>query len=879
MRWWQIKGRDADLERELRSDLELEEEEQRESGLPAEEARYAARRAFGNETLIREHTHEAWGWAPVERLRQDSHFGLRQLIRNPGFTAVAVLTLALAVGVNTTIFSAVSALLLRKPPVKDPDTLCAVSSKNILRGDDLVGVSAADFASWQKENDVFQEMAAIEKGRSFTLTGKGEAESVHGDRVTPDFFAAIGVIPALGRPFLALEDQPGSNHEVILSASLWQERFASNPSAVGRDLEIDGTPYRIVGVMPPLGNISGGSRTQLWTPLVFTSDDLSSTARANHSIDLALGRLKPGVTLAQAQAEMDSVAKRLAQRYATTNKDWGVTVLTLQEYNIRSESVRNAMVLLMTAVGLVLLIACANVAGLLLTRGACRTHELAVRSALGASRGRIVRQLLTESLLIGSIGSGAGLLISLWGIRLLRAGFDFNEFGQQVGDRLRIDQPTLLFALFIALLTTIVFGLLPAIQSSKAPPRGALSQTSRTGSAGAVSSRLRKILVVAEVAVAVILLAAAGVDMREVLRELNEPNGFNSQHLVTVNLDVSGPRYKQLAARIAFFEQVTERLRGLPGVESAAADSCIPMGCFYSTGFRFVGREPQPSSAPPSAQFFVVGPEYFHTMEIPVLRGRGFSADDNAHNPVVALVNEEFARRFFPKGDAQGRQIEVEDGNHVPAQIVGIVGNVNNSVGQLHPRPQIYESYLQVPVNAFSTMTLIVRSGVPHTALAPLLRHVVWSIDQGQPAGVTPMEDLINDNLGGDKLMEGLMGLFGGLALGLAGLGIYGVIAYSIAQRTQEIGIRMALGAGKSDVLGLVLREGGVLIGIGCAVGIVPALLLPKLFSGVLNGFALQGPSVAVGAGLVVSLVAWFATYLPARRAMNLDPMWALRAE
>lgn len=606
---------------------------------------------------------------------------------------------------------------------------------------------------------------------------------------------------------------------------------------------------------------------------------MSAPARANHYIDLVLGRLKPGIPLTQAEADMDSIARRLAQNYSGTNQHWGVTVLTLQEYNIRSENVRNAVVLLMIAVGLVLLIACGNVAGLLLTRGACRTHELAVRSALGASRARIVRQMLTESLLIGVASSGAGLLISLWGIRLLRAGFDFNEFGRQVGDRLHLDPPTLLFTLAIALLTTVVFGLLPAIQSSKVPPRGALSQTSRTASAGGGSSRLRKILVVAEVAAAVALLAAAGVDMREVLRELNEPNGFNSQHLVTLNLDVSGPRYKQWPTRIALFEQVTEKLRGLPGVNSVTADSCVPMGCFYSAAFHVLGQEPHPASELPSAQFFVVGPEYFHTMQIPILRGRGFATDDNARDPIVALVNEEFARRFFPKEDTLGRQIEVEDGNHEPAQIVGIVGNVNNSVGQLHPRPQIYESYLQVPVNAFSTMTLIVRSRGPNRALAPLLRHVVWSVDQAQPAGVTPMEDLINDNLGGDKLMEGLMGLFGGLALGLAGLGIYGVIAYSVAQRTQEIGIRMALGAGKRDILRLTLREGGVLIGIGCAVGIIPALLLPKLFSGVLNGFALQGPSVAIGAGLAVSLVAWFATYLPARRAMNVDPMRALRSE
>lgn len=523
------------------------------NAVSAEEARYAARRAFGNPTLIKEHTREAWGWAPFERFWQDVRFGLRQLVRNPGFTTVAVMALALGVAVNTSIFSAVSAFLLRKPPVKDPDTLCTVSSKNLLKGFDLVGVSAPDFESWQSQNDVFQKMAAVESGRSFTLTGKTEPESVRGDRVTPDYFAVIGIVPAIGRTFLPDEVRAGSDHVVILSSALWKERYDSDPSTIGKSLEIDGEPYGIVGVMPPLAGITARSRPQLWTPLVFGVEDLVPSARSNHFIDFVLGRLRAAVTLKQAQAEMDSIARRLAQNYPT-NKDWGITVLTLQEYNSRSLDVRNAMMLLMTAVGLVLLIACTNVAGLLLTRGACRAHEFGVRSALGASRGRILRQMLTESLLIGVAGGGAGLLFSFWGVRLLRAGFDFNEIGKQMGAELRIDQPTLLFTLAITLLTTIVFGLVPAIRSSNASPSGALSQTGRIGSIGSASSRLRRVLVAGEVALAVILLAAAGVDLREVTRELNAPNGFRPQDLLSANLDVSSPRYKQLDARIALFD-------------------------------------------------------------------------------------------------------------------------------------------------------------------------------------------------------------------------------------------------------------------------------------------------------------------------------------
>lgn len=878
MRWWQIRKRNADLERELQADLELEEEEQRENCASSEEARYAALRAFGNPTLIRERAHEAWGWTPVERLWQDVRYGVRQLTRNPGFAFVSVMTLALGIAVNTSIFSAVSALLLRKPPVKNPTTLCAISSRNLLESYDLAGVSAPDFEAWRNQNDAFENMAAIEAGRSFTITGNDEPQLVHGDRVTPNYFAVTGIMPALGRAFLANEAQPGNNHVVILSTALWRTRYHGDPGVVGQDIEINDEPFKIIGVMPASAGITALSPPQLWTPLVFAPEDLSARARANHFIDLVLGRLKPGVSLKQAQSEMDSIGRRLAQSYPTTNKDWGITVLTLQERNIRSENVRNAMLLLSTAVGLVLLIACTNIAGLLLTRGAGRAHELAIRSAMGASRVRLLRQMLTESLLIGIASALAGFFLSIWGVQLLRAGFNFNEAGRQIGAGLRIDQPTMLYTLVISLLTTIVFGLVPAVRSSKAPPGDALSQNGRAGT-GIAASRLRRVLVAVEVALAVILLAAASVDMREVLREVHSPTGFNPENLLVANLDVSSRRYERLDARIALFEQVTDKLRSFPEVEAADVDSCVPLGCFYSTSFDLPGQAPQRSSTRPSADFFVVGPEYFRTMQIPLLRGRVISGSDTASSPIVAVVNQEFTRRFFPGQEAMGKQVEVEDGNHRRAEIIGIVGNVNDSVGQLHLHPQIYESYLQTRVNAFSAMALVVRSRVPHATLAPILRQAVWSVDKGQPATIQTMNELYNDNLGGDKLMLGLLAIFGSLAVLLAGIGIYGVIAYSVAQRTREIGIRVALGAKRRDVLRLVLREGGVLTGIGCVIGIVPALLLPKLLSGVLGGFALQGPLAVVAAAVMVAITSYLATYIPARRAMRLDPMQALRTE
>lgn len=870
---------DDDLDEELCTHIDFAVEENLKCGMSEQEARTKALREFGGVTQTKEQYRMQRGLPFIETAWRDLRFGCRQLRKSPGFTITAILTLALGIGVNTTIFGAFSAMLFRKPPVKHPDTLCALSSKNIVYGDDLVRASAPDFESWQKQNDVFEQIAAVETGRSFTLTGKFEPQSVDGDRVTAGFFSVVGVVPVLGRPFLPSEYKSGSNHEVILSSSLWRERFNRDPSALGRDIEIDGEPYRIIGVMPPFVGVSPESQPQLWTPLVFSPQDLSQPARANHYINLVLGRLKPGVTLNQAQAEMDSIARRLAQAYPKTNKNWSVTVLTLQEYNIRSEDVRNFMLLIMSAVGLVLMIVCTNVAGLLLARGACRSHEFAVRSALGASRGRILRQMLTEGMLIGASSGLAGLLISLCGIRLLRAGFDFNQYGERIAAGFRIDSPTFLFMLAITLLATILFGILPAIGSSTVPPRGALSRTGHTASGGKESARLRRVLVIAEVATAVILLTAGVVVMRHLLRELNEPNGFNQQQLLVANLHVSNPRYELQNARLALYEQTSQKIRNLPEVEDVALDSCVPMSCFFSLSFDFVGRAARPSSARPSANFFVVGPEYFRTMKIPFLKGRGFSDEDNVQEPVVAVVNQEFMRRFFPNGDVIGKQIEVKDGNHKRAQIVGVVGNVNNVVGQIHPRPQIYECYLQIPVKAFSRMALVVRSRMPAAALAPMLRRAVWSVDKAQVVEVRTMENLVNDNIGGDRLVTELLGLFAGFALGLAELGIYGVIAYSFAQRTREIGIRLALGARKSDVLSLILREGGVLIGIGCTAGILAALLVPNLIRGMLSGIAPQGPLAVLVAAVAVILASCLAIYLPAYSAMNIDPMGALRNE
>ena len=882
MRWYQrFFGRrltEKHLDAELQFHLEQQIAEYVSAGMRPDEARRRARLEFGGLDQVKEECRDVGTAHFIEVLIQDLRYGLRMLRRNPGFTFVAVLTLALGIGINTTIFSVISLILFGKPPVKDPDSLCTISSRNLVKGDDLANVSGPDFESWQKQNDVFADMAAVEAGRSFTVTGTSEPESVYGDRVTQDYFRVVGAMPALGRAFLPSEAQSGNTHVVILSDAFWHERYGANPDAIGKNLEIDGELYTIVGVAPDrAGEALPWYAPRVWLPLVSGAPDSVPSARADRNLNLVLGRLKPGITVQQAQSAMNTIAQRLSMLYPQADKGWGITVLTLRGYNMRrSSDAVDAMMMLMVVVGLVLLIGCANIAGLLLVRGASRTHELAVRSAVGASRLRLLRQMLAESLLVGAAGGGAGLLTSVWGIHLLRAAFFADGL---TTDRFGLDQPTLLFTLAVSLLATLVFGLLPALRASKANPRDALSESGRTGSHGFGRTRLRSVLVTGEIVLAVVLVAAASIITRDVVREMTEPNGFDPRHVLVVALNVGTPRYKNLEARVTFFQQVTEKVRNLPGVEAAGVDSCVPMGCSYSTAFSVVGQLAVPASERPSADFSTVGPDYFPAMQIPLLEGRVFADSDDAHAPVVAVVNQEFAQRFFPNEDAIGKQIEVNDGTHQPAQITGIVGNVKDYPGELVPPPQIFECYLQIRVNAFSSMALVVRSRLESAALAPMLRRAIWSVDKDEPVTLQTMQELVGSRMRGDKVLTELMAIFASLALLLATVGIYGVIAFSVAQRTREIGIRVALGAQGKDVLSLVLRQGAALAAAGCAIGALLALPLPHLFSSLFSGFAPQGPLTAIAATTIVAVVALCATYVPAYHATKVDPIVALRCE
>ena len=814
-------------------------------------------------------------------LLQDLKYGLRMLAKNPGFTAVAVLTLALGIGSNTAIFSVVSGVLLRKPPVKHPDRVMMVLSTNRAKGWGYGPdhpVSAPDFIDWRSENHGFEEMAAIEPWGDFNLTGQGEPQRVAGTRVSANFFHLLGVDTSLGRTFAEGEDEEGRDHVAILSYGLWQTHFASDPRVVGKMIKLNGESYTVVGVMPASFKLFIFP-SQVWIPLAFDSKQLSPAGRQSRSL-YVFGRLKPEATVEQAQAEMAAISRRLEQSYPEADKGWDATLISLQEFQIQDFHIRPALMLLMGAVGLVLLIACANIAGLLLARGAGRQHEIAVRAALGAGRWRLVRQLLSENVLTAIAGAGLGLLFASWGIRVLHAAASWNEW---VGSmEFAIDTRVLLFAIGLSLLTVLLFGLVPALQVSKSDLHATLKEGGRTGAMGAARSKIRRVFVVAEFALALVLLAGAGLMIKSFLEAISANPGFNPGELLAAEVSLPTSKYKSPSQQAAFFHQVTEQLQSLPGAVSAAATGSLPLsGEPGNVPFTVEGQPMLPPQERPQAIYYAISPDYLRTMEIPVIRGRAFTDLDNAGASPILLVNETFARRFFTKGDAIGQHISLDAGNGVSSpwrEIVGVVGNVKDWFGQPGFNPQIYVPYLQAPS---AGMTLVVRTKADPAGIAPAVRAAVWAVDKGQPLGnVMTMSQFIEDRgEGGDRLMGELLGTFAGLALILAAVGIYGIIAQTVAQRTHEIGIRMALGAESGSVLRLVVGQGMRLAVYGLVIGLAFAYPLPRVFGAAFPGFSVHSSWIFFIAPTLVAVAALLASYIPARRATKVDPMVALRYE
>ena len=871
-----MRGRfeQRELDQEVEAHLAEKADELMDSGMPEREAREQARREFGNVTLHRQDSREVWQWAWLETLLQDLRYGVRMLRKNPGFTAVGAATLALGISANAAIFSVVSGWMLKKPPVADPDRVVMVVSTHAARAVERGWSSPADFLAWRDTNHVFSSLAAAEVYRQFNLTGAGEPERAHGMRVTVNYFETLGVTAYLGRTFLPGEDQPGRDRVAVLTYGLWQRRFASDPRAIGKTIGLDGEKYTVIGVMPASFRQSE-FMAQVWTPLVLTPET-GPKARDTRSLVL-LARLKPGVKIAQARAAVASLARRAEQNYPASEKGWGANVMTLQEYTIEEDHIRAGLTLLMAAVALVLVIACANIANLLLARGSKRQHEIAIRAALGARRWRLIRQLLVESLLIALLGGAAGLVLAYWGVGVIRGKLAFNEYVAAIAGDVMLDERVLAFTCLISMGAALVFGLAPAVRISAGDPQSTLRHGGRAGDLRRGWGR--DLLVGAEIALAMVLVIGAALIIKATAEEVTGDPGFDAARVLTAAVSLTDARYHDPARRTTFAESTIGTLRGMPGVEAAAVASAVP----FEAGRQSFSIQGQPLLPPPDrkrARYFAVGPEYFRALGIPLIQGRAFASADRAGARRVAIVNRVFAERFFPGRSAIGRYIAIdhdEPARPVWSEIVGVAANIKGSFGPKEEDAQMYEPYRQAPS---SEMQIVVRAAGDPNRLASALRRAVWSADPGQPvARVLTISRIFDEQEGGDYVMDSLLGIFGAMALLLAAIGIYGVVAYSVAQRTHEIGIRMALGARRGDVLRRVVGKGMLLAVVSGALGLLAAAPLPSLFTATLESFRVHSLPIFFCVPLLLLLVVLAAIYVPAARAARVDPMEALRYE
>ena len=820
----------------------------------------------------------------MNTLLQDIRFGLRTLRNKPGFTAAAVATLALGIAANTTVFSAVNGWMLRPPRIKDPSGVVVIVSFDLAKGPLGPGnhkpVSAPDFVAWREQSHAFEDMVASEWS-DFALTRKGDPERLSGMRASASYFQMLGVSPALGRTFLPDEDQPGHAQVVILSDALWQRQFGSSPNVVGTTVRLNDEIYTVIGVMPSSYRL-GVYGPQLWTPLVLGPESVLPTARGDRRLTVT-ARLKSGVSVETAKAEMAALAQRSEQTYPGTSKGWSATAVTLQYY-IAAEF-RVAMRVLMGAVVFVLLIACANIASLQLARGAERQREFAVRVALGAGRFRLVRQLLVESLLIALAGGGLGLLLSSWGVDLFRSGLTWNEYVRSMALEVTIDRTVLGFTLGASIFAAILFGLAPALHQTGLDLHSTLKEGGRASTQSKARNRTRSVLAVAELALALALVVCAGMLVQTFLHQVSVGFGIDPNQVLTADISLSSTRYKDPAKQTAFFQEAIQRLEALPGVISVGATTNMVPSVVDSeqvVTFSIAGQSEAPRTERPRADYSAISPDYLRTLRVPLLRGRSFLSSDTAQAPPVALVSQTFVQRYFPNEQPIGKRLRLDTSASDRSdwsEIVGVVGTVKDSFGELKDSPQVYEPYLQ---RQSSMMTFAVRTGSDPAAFAPMMRGAVWSLDKDEPiTRVQTMNQVIADYGAGGFMVSTMMGTFAGLALALAVVGVFGVIAYTVAQRTHEIGIHMALGAQKSDVLRMVVRKGMVLGAFGIGIGSV--LAAPLIWLRMIPEEQAMSPDqraiVFLVALFVLSLAALLASYLPARRATKVDPMVALRWE
>ncbi|MGB6692035.1 MAG: ABC transporter permease [Terracidiphilus sp.] len=874
MSWWRRLFRagrmDREVDAELRHHFELLVDAKIRSGMTAEEARREARIEFGGHEQVKEDCRESRGTMLVSSIVQDLHFALRQLGKNPGFAMVTIVTLALGIGATTAIFSIFNATLLQPLPYKDPDSLVMLWSSMPMFG--FVGPGALtdpDYAQWAQQNQVFEQIAAFRSGQTSNLTGVGVPERLLGVTATASLFPLLGVAPELGRAFNAEEQIPGHENVVLISHQLWARRFASNPEIVGKTIKLDGTDFTVVGIMP--AGFQFPNEPDFLIPLVLTGDRSNAT-------DQVVARLKPGLTLQRAAEDVTLIQHRLNPTHP--HDDIHLSFAFLKDKMVAD--IRPALTVLLAAVALVLLIACANVANLFLTRATARRQEIAMRRALGAGRLRIVRQLLTESTLLACLGGFLGLLLAaatrhlLLGL-MLQSAAGPGDLQQIVASD--IDAWVLGFASLIALATGIVFGLAPALSVSRFDLHSPVRAAAMTFTSESRSRRIRNVLVVGEFSLTLILVVSAGLLLKSFVRLIEVNPGFEPRNVVLVNLELPETRYPTVPRMTAFHDAVLDRAAALPGVRAAAT---VGMGMLFGGGVvkGDFTLEDRPQPPPDMVSKVMVSPDYFRVLSIPLVGGRAFDRSDTAQSQRIVIVSQSFARHIWPNQQAVGKKIGHLFGEKEWSIVVGVAGDVKQAGLSSDAPLTIYLPYSQGPIFFAGSMTILVRTDAAALATANAVRSAVQSVDPEIPIfDVASMDSLIAKSITQPRFNSVLLALFAALALILAAIGIYGVISYSVAQRQHEIGIRMALGAGPHSMTRMVVKEGAILAFTGIAIGVGGALLITHFIAAFLFATAPTDPATFLGLSIFLALVALAACYIPARRASRVDPMVALRYE
>ena len=869
-RWRALIHKDElehELDEEMQFHLDRDIEQKVRSGMTPEDARYAALKSFDRVEQSKEECRSARGVGFIENILRDVSYSVRVLLKNYAFTIVVILTLALGIGANTAIFSFANGILLRPLPYPQSDRLAVLDETALKRGIDSMSVSFPNFLDWREQNKVFEDIGAYYGTSRFSLTGAGEPTEIRGSYISHGLLEILRVSPQLGRSFTANEDRPEEDTVVILGHDLWQRNFGGDLNVIGKKITISNRARTVIGVMPR--GFRFPEISELWVPLALTTKDFT---RTDHGLN-AIARLKDGVSITEAQTEMNNIAARIEQQNPVTNEGLGVKVTSLHE-NL-SGDYRQALLILLGVVGFVLLVACVNVANLMLARATARQKEFALRAALGAGRWRIMRQLLIESLLLAIVGGALGFALSLWALHLLLTAIPIQlPFWMNFAIDLRV----LGFTLAITLITGIIFGGIPALQTSRVDLNDTLKEGGR-GSAG-VRAGARSLLVVTEIALSLILLVGAGLMIQSLLRLQRVNIGLDAKNILTATVLLPRAKYREDEQRGTFFKQLVERVRGLPGVQAASATATLPLGGGnWGRGITVEGYPVLPVGQAQMIQHTVVTPGYFRTMGIPLLSGRDFTDADTKGSPDVTIIDERLAREYWPNDTPIGKRVRFgpPEDNEPWHIVIGVVGAVRHQRVQEDTRKSVYLPHLKMPVTG---LTVVARTSSSPRELAGAIRREVAQLDPDLPISrISTMEDVVAESIWQPRLYATLFAVFAAGALILALIGIYGVMAFLVQTRTHEIGVRMALGATARDVFKLIVGRGMKLTAIGVLVGVGGAIALTRLMHGLLFNTSATDPITFILISVLLSLAAFFACYVPARRAAKVDPLVALRYE